>query len=786
MLRRALNSPEDGAAPGLDEGAVAERVRRGQVNVQPPGTGRTVSGIVRANVFTRFNALLGGLLVVILAIGAYRDALFGIVLVANTLIGIVQELRAKWTLDRLSVLASPTARVWRSGQLKALPLGAIVIDDVLEVGAGDQIPVDCEVLLSDGLELDESLLTGEADPVHKDAGAEALSGSFVVAGRARLRATRVGGGAYANRLAAEARRFEQARSELRTGIDRVLRFVTWLIVPTGVLLVANQLRTNPSHIDALRGSVAGLVAMVPEGLVLLTSLALAVGVVRLARRRALVQELAAVELLARVDVVCLDKTGTLTEGGLELVAVEPLTGDEQVTAALGALATLEDDPGPTLGPVATAIPDPGWRPVATVPFSSARKWSAATFDEHGTWVLGAPDVLLRSPDDPVRRRVDELAAAGRRVLLVARSRSLAAGGGPPAGLAPAALVVLGERVRPDAAAMVRYFHEQGVAVKVISGDHPRTTAAVAARVGVPGATDPLDARDLPDDPARLAAVTERHAVFGRVTPHQKRAMVAALQARGHVVAMTGDGVNDVLALKDADIGVAMGAGSSASRGVAKVVLLDDSFAALPAVVAEGRRVIANVERVANLFLTKTVYAFLLAVAVGVAARPFPFFPRHLTVVSSLTIGVPAFFLALAPNANRARSGFLGRVLRFAVPAGAVAAAATYGAYALVAGWRGATLSQARTASVIALFVVAMWVLGILARPVSGPRSALVATMVLAFIGVLAYAPARAFFELHPPGGLATLATLAVAAAGIALLEAGWQAAGWVRRRHPAE
>jgi cation-transporting P-type ATPase E len=428
------------------------------------------------------------------------------------------------------------------------------------------------------------------------------------------------------------------------------------------------------------------------------------------------------------------------------------------------------------------VADPGWRPEAAVPFSSARKWSGASFDGRGSWLMGAPDVLLGDDDDELRSRVADLAAAGRRVLLVARSDAPLTGEEVPPGLRPAALVVLEERVRAEAPDTIAFFREQGVEVKVISGDHPGTAGAVAAAVGVDVGGGPVDARDLPEGGEELAQVVEDHNVFGRVTPHQKRAMVSALQARGHVVAMTGDGVNDVLALKQADIGVAMGAGSGASRGVAQMVLLDDSFATLPGVVAEGRRVIANVERVANLFVTKSVYAFLLSVTVGLVGVPFPFFPRHLTVVSSLTIGIPAFFLALAPNASRARPGFTGRVLRFAVPAGAVAAGATFAGYAIARAEPGVTTAEARTTAVLVLFGVAMWVLAILARPVDEAKTVLVGSMVLLFVLVMLLPPTRSFFELNAPHGVLVMAAIGVVACANALLESGWRLMGWGSRR----
>ena len=773
------------ALAGLTPADVTERMARGQVNDVPEDASRTVTAIVRANVLTRFNAILGVLLGVIVVVGPPQDALFAGVLVSNALVGIVQELRAKRTLDRLAVVSAPRVHVRRATGTADLDVREIVLDDLIELRSGDQVVVDGLVIETRHLEINQALVTGEADPVAAAVGDLALSGSFVVAGEGLMRTTRVGRDAYARSLADQARRFTLVRSELRAGVDRILRLVTWAIVPTAVLVVGSQLRSHHDFPDALRSSVAAVGSMIPEGLVLLTSVAFAVGVVRLGRRRVLVQELAAIEGLARVDVVCVDKTGTLTEGDLQVTAVEhlgPSTLD--VEAVLGALAAADPHPNASMAALGRAVPRVvGWRVGHSVPFSSTRKWSAADFGAHGAWVLGAPDVVAPGGHArAVRDVAADRAAAGARVLVLAEAPSGLDGDRLPVDAAPVALVLLEERVRASAADTVGFFASQGVTVKVISGDHPRTVAAVARRVGVPGADEPFDALDLPVD-AALEDVMERYSVFGRVTPEQKQAMVRALQARGHVVAMTGDGVNDVLALKEADIGMAMGSGSTATRAVARIVLLDDSFEVVPAVVAEGRRVIANVERVANLFVTKTVYALLLALAVGVARVPFPFLPRHLTVISTLTIGVPGFFLALAPNAVRSRPGFVPRVLRFALPAGVVAATATFGAYVVARNEPGSSIVQARTTATIVLFLVGFWVLGLLARPITAARTTLLTSMAAAFLLVMVLPPARSFFGFEVPSLLLVLAAVGIAAIADAALELGWRISGWVHD-HP--
>jgi cation-transporting P-type ATPase E len=761
---------------GLTSAQVAERIAAGQVNEVEQQTSRPLSAIIRANVLTRFNAILGVLFFAVISVGSPADALFGLVVVWNALIGIVQEVRAKRTLDRLAVLSAPNAVVVRDGEAVDVALGAVVLDDVVRLRTGDQVSADGVVSDSDGLEIDESLLTGESDPVDKTPGDEVLSGSFVVAGSGAFQATAVGADAYAHRLAAETKRFTKARSELMEGIDTLLRVISWGLLVIGPILLISQLaRDDESTEDAVVGTVAALVGMIPEGLVLLTSIAFLVGALTLARRNVLVQELPAVEGLARVDVVCLDKTGTLTDGEIRFATVEPLPGqDEQRTAA--ALSALADDPNPnaTLHALGAAFP-PGerWARTASVPFSSARKWSGATFDGHGTWAMGAPEVLMACVKDApeLRDRVDHLAATGQRVLLVACADTPLTGEALPALLEPVALLTFEEQIRPDAAATMQYFREQDVRLKVISGDNPRTVGAVARRVDVPDAGEPVDARELSEEPAELVDVVDERTVFGRVTPRQKRAFVTALQQRDHVVAMTGDGVNDALALKDADIGVAMGSGAPATRAVAQIVLLDGRFSHMPDVVAEGRRVIANIERVASLFLIKNVYAAVLAIAVAIAGVPYPFLPRHLTLVSALTIGIPAFVLSLAPSRERYRPGFLRRVATFSVPTGLITAIGVFAAYALARA-QDVSGDEARTAATVVVMLAGLRVLLLVARPLSPWKVALVAAMAGCFVLAMAIPAARDFFALEIPTTM-LLESLAIGAGAAVAIGIAW-------------
>ena len=817
---------------GLTSAEVAERVRDGRTNDLPARSGRTTGEIIRANVFTRINAILGILLAIVLTTGKLINAAFGLLIIANSAIGIIQELRAKRTLDNLAVIGEARPTVRRDGVSQRVTRTAIVADDVIELGPGDQLIVDGEVLEAASLEVDESLLTGEADPVVKDPGDAVLSGSFVVAGSGAYRATKVGREAYAARLVEEAAKFTLVGSELRDGINRILLVVSWLLVPVGLLTIWTQLfGLGQPWREGITGMVAALVPMVPEGLVLMTSIAFAVGVIRLGQRQCLVQELPAIEGLARVDVVCADKTGTLTESGMRLADVRGFDGagmpsgpaPAEVTEILAQLAATEPNPNASLAAIAEAIAAPAnvWVETHHAPFTSARKWSGSSFAGQGTWVLGAPDVL--APEgSPAREAAEEIGATGLRVLLLAEGSVPVTEPDAPGRVTPAALVVLEQRVRPDARDTLEFFAEQHVQVRVISGDNARSVGAVTASLGVVGGHDPIDARTLsmtdpatdpladlrtgrtdhrPSAPAALlstrhgqeeptTALSEafidavaRHTVFGRVTPDQKRGMVLALKSRGHTVAMTGDGVNDVLALKKADIGVAMGAGSPATRAVAQIVLLDNKFATLPYVVAEGRRVIGNIERVANLFLTKTVYSVLLALLVGLWQLPFPLQPIHVTITGWFTIGVPAFLLSLAPNHERARPGFARRVLTLALPAGVVVAACTFVTYLLCRPATGATeavRTQASTATLACLIVVATWVLSVVARPYEWWKVALLVLSGAAYVAIFLVPFTQTLFLLDASNAAMMRTGLGVGLVGAGAVEAIWWIQGWLR------
>ena len=781
-----------GIAAGLSDAEVAARVAEGKTNDVPSRASRSVADIVRSNVFTRINAILGVLLAIVLATGSLINGLFGLLIIANSGIGIIQEWRAKKTLDSLAIIGQAKPRVRRQSGTTDLAPNAVVLDDIIELGPGDQIVVDGDVLEAAALEIDESLLTGEADAIAKCVGDPVMSGSFVVAGTGAYRATKVGREAYAARLAEEASKFTLVKSELRSGINKILQFITYLLVPTGLLIIYTQLfLTNVGWRESVLRMVGALVPMVPEGLVLMMSIAFAVGVVRLGRRQCLVQELPAIEGLARVDVVCADKTGTLTENGMRLSEVRALAGasSDQVGEVLAALVADDTRPNASIAAIVEAYPHPpNWTATAVAPFKSATKWSGASFREHGNWVIGAPDVLL-DPVSPVAEQAEEIGAQGLRVLLLGSVTDSVDAADAPGRVTPIALVVLEQRVRPDARETLDYFASQHVSVKVISGDNAVSVGAVAGSLGLHGET--LDARELPTQAEALADTMAEYTTFGRVRPDQKRAMVHALQSRDHTVAMTGDGVNDVLALKDADIGVAMGSGSPASRAVAQIVLLDNKFATLPYVVGEGRRVIGNIERVSNLFLTKTVYSVLLALLVGLAGlishwghtEPllYPFQPIHVTIAAWFTIGIPAFVLSLAPNNERARTGFVRRVMTSALPSGAVVGITTFVSYLVAYPGRAGTdieQTQASTAALITLLIGAVWVLAVVARPYQWWRIGLVASSAVGYLVIFAWPWAREKFMLDPSDVTTTTIAVLIGLLAAVLIEASW----WIQGR----
>ena len=796
---------------GLTQHQVQQRIDLGHVNELPPTSGRSVRDIIRANVFTRINGILAVLFAVVLYTGSIVNGAFGLLIIANSIVGIIQELRAKRTLDKLSIVGRAKPMVIRDGEpAREIDRESVVLDDLIEVGPGDQIVVDGILRYASDVAVDESSLTGESDAVDKSVGDMVYSGSSVVVGSARYQATKVGKEAYAAKLAAEANKFTLTDSQLFRGINKILTYISWILIPVGALAIYTQLFVAGDDLnDALLAMVATLVPMVPEGLVLMTTIAFALGVVRLGRHRVLVNELPAIEGLARVDTVCVDKTGTLTENAMQLVEVDIVSGDgttrDEVDSALINLCKLDDRPNATARALLDGLADAGGvvkhEQTETRPFASANKWSALTYHGGVTWVFGAPDVLV---DDSAvgMQKARQLMEEGLRVLLLART-SVGADDLPGGALRkseavelePVALVVLGQKVRSDAAETVAYFYEEGVEVKVISGDNDRSVGAVARELKMEGANNPVDASELPasrDDGSEAKSaeirdefsdIVESRQIFGRVTAENKRDMVHALQSRGHHVAMTGDGVNDVLALKAANLGVAMGDGAPATRSVAQLVLLDNRFAVMPMIVAEGRRVIGNIERVANLFLTKTIYSVVLALAVGLWGMDYPFEPIHVTITGWFTIGIPAFVLSLAPNWERARDGFVRRVLRLAIPAGITVGLLTFMFWL----WANPGVDasdvargEASTATLIVLIVSAFWVLVVVARPYTWWKVLLLAVSAGAYLFIFTVRSVASVLNLYWVGQELLIPALIVGAIGAAIIEALW----WWRQSRP--
>lgn len=853
-----LGRPDDEVLQtvGLDGAAVVLREGKHLVNRQPRDTSRSIWTILRVHILTLFNLAIAACAVSIILLGRWFDLVFCLAAVANVVIGVIQEYSAKRKLDAIALLHQDAVHVLRDGAERPLRLEEIVLDDAVVLRRGDQVPADGVVLSADGLDIDESLLTGEADAVGKRPGDPVLSGSAVLSGTGLVRVTAVGADSHASQLAIEARRFAKVPSELRGALDTVAKWLTIALVPIVALIVNGQVQAVGGWTRALEdgalepavvASVAAITAMIPQGLALMTTISFAVAALKLAREEVLIQEQPAVEILARVDTVCLDKTGTLTEGRIVFDQATFLTearGLQESGAHVLAWFGADTNANPTALALATPFTaPPAQAPTAQVAFSSERRWSAVAFGslphsrpqppqaaeqrlEHdggahlgpagppdavaGAWVLGAPEALLPAAGctDGTRERVERLCAEttsrGLRTMVLCRSRQPAGdgtwfgsgdGGGtlPPA-LEPVALLTFREKVRDDARDTLEFFRAQDVALKVISGDHPRTVAAVAREVGLSVTGDGYDARELPEDPEERRAVLQEYSVFGRVSPEQKKGMVVALQESGHVVAMTGDGINDALALKTADLGIAMGNGAPATKAVSRMVLLDSRFSRLPRVLAEGRQVIANMEQLAHLYLTKTAYAVLFGVVFSLLAWQYPLLPRQASTVDFLMIGLPTFFLALVPNQRRYVPGFLGRALWFALPSGVVILAGMLAVngyarwFAGVTGFTGGaagaagdvSLQQVQTASVITLTLMGLWVLNLISRPMTRFKLMLVASMYMLLMLVLLIPASRTFhqFEL-PPLDLA-VAAVGIGAVACLLLEGIHQVH---RRRH---
>ena len=735
---------------GLTVEQAAKLLENGYGNGVVTSNAKSTGRIVRENTLTFFNMVFVVLAVLLIIAGDLKEMTFLIIAIANSLIGIIQQLRSRATLEKLNLLAEARVKVVRDGQLGTVPIRKLVREDIVELGAGDQIPADGPVL-SGQVTVNEALITGEADPITKNVGDQLLSGSFVVSGKCRARMDLVGADSYASRLALEAKADQGVgRSEMMRSLDRLIRVIGFALIPIGVALFCNEyfLQDNPFN-EAIPSVVAALIGMIPEGLYLLTSVALAVSVMRLAQKKTLVHEMSAIETLARVDVLCVDKTGTVTMPEMSVREVVCLDDDEypigRVEDILSAYYRAIDADNDTARAMAERFHEPScWTVMSTVPFTSANKWSAVTFHEHGSFVVGAPEFILGEDYPYIRPMVAPYQAEGCRVLLVARCDTPPTMEGGLSGvIEPVALAVLSNPIRPEAPETFRYFAQQGVAIKVISGDNPETVSNVARQAGIEGAERYVDAALL-KEPEDYARAIREYTVFGRVTPDQKRKLVKALQSEGHTVAMTGDGVNDVLALKDADCGIAMASGAEAACQVAQLVLLDSNFAAMPSVVEEGRRVINNIQRSASLYLVKNIMSLFLALITLLAGFPYPFTPIQLTLISALTIGVPSFVLALEPNHELVKGRFMQNVLRRALPGGLTNIVLIVGIelFTLAFTFERATLS---TLATVLMAFVGLLVLYYISRPLDKKRWALLGAMTAGMLIAISFF--GSFFEL---------------------------------------
>lgn len=690
------------------------RKQRGWANGTPKSAAKSEKEIILENCLTFFNFVFLALAVVLLIGGSsVKNMTFLVVVICNTVIGCYQEIKAKRAVDKLTLVAAQQVRTVRNGQVMKIRSDLLVRDDIVEFVAGDQICADA-VLRTGHLQVNESLVTGEEDAINKQPGDTLKSGSFVVAGTGRAQLTKVGSDSFAARLAQEAKSDPHAsKSEMMRSLDKLIRVIGFALIPIGVILFHQEYQVLELSLrDSVEGTVSALVGMVPEGLYLLTSIAMAASALKLTRRKVLVQDMNCIETLARVDVLCVDKTGTITEAKMEVDNVVPLTQDpperlEQILAAF--YSGVEPDNDTARAMAEMFAEESKWVCTRRIPFTSKTKWSAACFRDQGDYVVGAPDFIMGSRYEELREDVESWSATGCRVLLVAESQTTPE---PERldvnSLRPLALVLLTNRIRPEAPETFAYFASQGVKIKVISGDNPVTVAEVARRAGIENADEFIDAAELETEKDFLWAV-DHITVFGRVTPDKKKKLIQALKKRGHTVAMTGDGVNDVLAMKEANCGIAMASGAQAASQVAQLVLLQSDFSAMPGIVAEGRRVINNIQRSATLYLVKNIFSLGLSLISFFTNWPYPIKPLHLSVLSGLTIGVPSFFLAMEPNYERVNGRFLPGVLRRAFPGGLTNIFVVLMAQAFMAAF-GLPLEQISTVCAAILSVVGLLVL----------------------------------------------------------------------------
>lgn len=662
---------------GLTEEQVKQRIEEGLVNSNENPNTKTYQEIVKENTLTFFNFLNIVLLVLVLSVGSFKNSLFVMIIVINTVIGIIQEIRAKKALDKLAILTASKALVRRDGKNISISTEEIVQDDLLYLKTGDQVPADAKVLQG-SLEVNESLLTGESDTITKNEQDSLYSGSFVTSGQALCQVIHVGKENYAAKITSEAKTFQKHNSELRNSLDKILKIISVIILPLGIAVFVKQFFFVHNTFQAsVVYTVAAVLGMIPEGLVLLTSVALTLGAMKLAREKTLVQELFCIETLARVDTLCLDKTGTITEGTICVDQVVPLM-DMDVSQAMGNLVSVLRDDNATFDALKRYFsPMTNYHLNHIIPFSSDRKYSGASFMDEGTYLMGAAQFLFPEGNEELMEKCETYAQEGYRILVVAHSPKMNKETELPEGLVACGLILMTDVIRKEAKDTLAYFESQGVDLKVISGDDPVTVAAIAKKAGLKNADAYVDATTL-QTPGEMIQAVRNYSVFGRVTPKQKKLMVTALKAQGRTVAMTGDGVNDVLALKAADCSIAMASGSDAAKNIANLVLLDSNFAAMPHIVNQGRRVINNIRMAASMFLIKTIFSVLLAVLLVFFGKAYPFQPIQMSIISACAVGIPTFLLAQEPNYEQIKEGFLRHVFMNAVPTALSITACVFG------------------------------------------------------------------------------------------------------------
>jgi cation-transporting ATPase E len=740
---------------GLSNTEVQARIEKGQINKASSPNSKTVKQIIISNIFTLFNAINFGIFLLISSTGEFINTLFMGVIISNTLIGIIQEIRAKKILDKLKVLTSLTSKVIRDNTLNTIKSKDIVIDDICYLTSGDQITCDSIVLSSNELEVNESLLTGESEPIIKKSGDELLSGSFVVAGSGHAKVTKVGDASFAQQITSAAKKYKRAYSEILSILNKIIKGVTYIIIPSGILLFLSQyIRSKVTWQEAIISSSTGIIGMIPEGLVLLTTITFAVGIVKLAKKRTVIQELSGIEVLARVNVLCLDKTGTLTKGNLEVMDVLHLINDDTKNkdflkkvnfpehnnssfsvfnkkAISETLNALKDTNSTATALLHYFKEDSTWQGTISVPFSSARKWSGVTFYDKHSYIIGAPDVLIKDPDSEILKKANKYSLEGYRVILFCYSDALLSSSGLPDNLTPLSMILLLDEIRPEAKEALEFFSNNEVEIKIISGDNPGTVANVAQRLNLQNSDNYIDARTLPTDMEELKKVVSENVIFGRVLPEQKKLLIKALQKNGNIVAMTGDGVNDVLALKESDCSIAMASGSEAAKNSSHIVLLDSDFTVLPKIVGEGRQIIHNIERVASLFLVKTTYSVLLSFFFIILGLSYPFFPVHQTLIGSATIGIPAFFLAMEKKQSRVKPGFLKKVLLTALPGGLIV---TFNLLLtlIIQNYLSLSMAQTRLISVLVAGSTGLIILYKIAKPLNTFRRTILISMSLVF------------------------------------------------------